>query len=114
MQLQKSAVGAAVVCLVAACGHKPSNPVAISQPGDTALTCQQIESQMTANRHAANTLAGLDSDREATNTAAMVASAVVFWPAVFAIDLSNTEQIEMRALQDRNQNLARMHGKKQC
>ena len=50
----------------------------------------------------------------AGNVAAGVTSAVLFWPAVFAMDLSNAEQIELRALQDRDKTLTRLEQKKGC
>lgn len=99
---------------IAACAARTSNPVAISQPGDTDLTCQQLAEKRKSNRTKAIALAGADRDVESGNVAAGVVSAVIFWPAMFAMDLSNAEQIELRALQDRDRRLADLEKKRGC
>ena len=96
-----------------ACAAQPSNPVAISQPGDAELTCSELATQKARNRAKAQQLAGADEDVVDNNVAAGVASAV-FWPAMFAMDLSNTAQIELRALQDRNETLSRLEQARGC
>ena len=93
--------------LVIACGHRPSNPTPISQPGDNQLSCTELAQQMADNHQKALILAGKDEDLESQNVAAFL----LFTPA---IDLSNTEQIEYRALEDRNKNLARLREQKGC
>jgi hypothetical protein len=47
------------------------------------------------------------------NIAAGVVGAI-FWPALLATDLSNADQIQLRALRDRNANLARIREDRGC
>jgi hypothetical protein len=106
----------ALVAAVAltACAARPSNPVAISRPGDDRMSCAELRQEREANKGAAVELAGADEGVVAGNIAAGVTGAVLFWPALFAMDLSNAEQIELRALQDRDKTLARLEEKKGC
>ena len=97
-----------------ACGHRPSNPVLISQPGDKTLSCPSIDAQIQQNYELALALSGADSGVETKNAIAGSVAVVLFWPALFVMDFSNTEQIEMRALRDRNQNLERIRKTKGC
>ena len=103
-----------LLIFTAACAARPSNPVAISQPGDAQMSCEQLVAERTSNRRKAAALAGADEDVVTGNVAAGVASALVFWPAVFAMDLSNAEQIELRALQDRDRTLEGLQKQKNC
>ena len=104
----------ALVGLVAACGARASNPVAISQPGDKSLTCEQIAVQVKANNDLAVKKAGGDQATIDQNAAAVAVGTILFWPAMLAVDLSNAEQIELRALHDRNKSLERLYKKKDC
>jgi hypothetical protein len=99
--------------LLAACGATQVTPTAISRPSDSALSCQQIESEIAKNRSEALRLTGADQTTEAGNVAKGVASAF-FWPVLFTMDLSNADQIQLRALQDRNENLERLGRTRSC
>ena len=72
----------ALVGLVAACGARASNPVAISQPGDKSLTCEQIEAQVKANNDLAVKKAGGDQATLDQNAAAVAVGTILFWPAM--------------------------------
>ena len=88
--------------------------MAISQPGDKDLTCTQIEQQVRANNALAIEKAGGVQATEGQNTAAVAVGTILFWPAFLAVDLSSAEQIELRALQDRNRSLERLYRGKDC
>ena len=96
------------------CAARVVVPVAVSQPGDPALDCAQITTEMRANRAAAERYALADKRLEQSNVAAGVASAVVGWPALLAMDLTREEQIQVRALADRNARLEAMGQGKEC
>ncbi len=112
--MRKSISISLLMLALAACGARSSNPVAISQPGDDALSCEQIARQVTANNKLAVEKAGGDEATVDTNVAAGAVGALIFWPAMFAIDLSNAEQIELRALRDRNRTLENIYKQKGC
>ncbi len=103
-----------IAAAMSACGARSSNPVAISQPGDKDLTCEQIAGQVQANNTLAVEKAGGKQEVANQNAAAVAVGVLVFWPAMLAMDLSNSEQIELRALQDRNRSLERLYRGKDC
>ena len=103
-----------MAAILAGCGARSSNPVAISQPGDKDLTCAQIEEQVRTNNALAIQKAGGNEATVNQNAAAVAVGVLVFWPAMLAMDLSNSEQIELRALQDRNRSLERLYRNKDC
>jgi hypothetical protein len=93
--------------LLASCAARPANPVATSQPTDTELSCEAIDQELAANETEARGLVNLDDSVVTGNVLS-----VMFFP--YTIDLSQKEQIEFRALYDRNRNLERLKRKKQC
>lgn len=99
---------------VAGCSPRAANPVSISQSGDDLLTCPELAAQAAANRAEALRLSGADDQTVNENVALGTVGVLVFWPALFALDLSNAEQIELRALQDRNETLAYLAQRKDC
>lgn len=101
------------VLLLAACAAQQTTPVALSQPGDTTLSCEQIAVEITRNEAEAIRFAGADEDVVSGNIAAGVVG-TIFWPALLATDLSNADQIQLRALRDRNANLARIREDRGC
>ncbi|MEO1776528.1 MAG: hypothetical protein AAFS07_16400 [Pseudomonadota bacterium] len=105
---------AGVLFLLAGCAAETANPVPISQPGDEKLSCAALAEQREAGQAAAASLAGQDADTTSGNIAVGVVGAAVFWPMLFAMDLSNRAQIELRALQDRDATLARLEQGRGC
>ena len=105
---------ALLTLLAAACEARQVTPVPLSQPGDTALTCEQIAAEIAGNEAEAIRLVGADSDVTTDNALLAVTGTVLFWPALFALDVSSAEQIQFRALRDRNTNLARLQQDRGC
>lgn len=97
-----------------ACAAREAHPVAISQPGDAELTCEQMAEEIARNEAEALRLAEADKKVVESNIGAGVAGTLIFWPALLATDLSNAEQIRLRALRDRNANLERLRGARGC
>jgi hypothetical protein len=112
--LNKSIFFPAIGSVLCACAAAPSNPVAISQPGDASLSCDQIIDQVEANNELAIEKSGADAATVDGNIAKGAIASVIFWPAILAVDLSNSDQIELRALRDRNRSLERLYRKKGC
>jgi hypothetical protein len=104
----------AVAFCLASCAAQEVTPVAISQSTDDQLTCAEIDQQIKSNQLAAVALLQKSKGVQEAN-AAKVAASVVFsaWIAL-SIDLSHAEQIQMRALADRNEELQRLKKKKEC
>lgn len=93
---------------------RQAHPVQLSQSGDAGLECRAIADMQMRNRLDAVRLAKLDEGVAAGNAIAVTISKAWFWPAVFGVDMSDVEQIEARALQDRNRRLDEIAASKGC
>jgi len=103
------------ILALAACQTRQANPVSLSQSGDERLDCASIQVMQQKNREEAARLAKLDEGVAMGNAFAVAMSqAWIFWPAVLGVDLSDAEEIEMRALRDRNRRLAEIGRGKGC
>jgi hypothetical protein len=102
------------VLAIAACQSRQADPVQLSQPEDKKLACQEIAQLQTANRLQAAKLANLDEGVAIGNAIALTLSKVWFWPAIMGVDLSDAEEIEARALRDRNRRLTEIARSKHC
>ncbi len=104
----------ATTLALAACQSRQASPAQMSQAGDARLECAQIRSMQAANRREAARLAKLDEGVAIGNAVAVGLSKVWFWPAVMGVDMSDVEEIEARALLDRNRRLAEIGRAKGC
>jgi hypothetical protein len=104
----------AVVLCLAACAPQAVTPVVISQSTDDQLTCAEIDQQIKSNQLAAAELLHKNKAVQEANTAKVVASAVFSGWIALSVDLSHEEQIRMRALSDRNEELLRLKKQKKC
>jgi hypothetical protein len=100
--------------LVTGCAGRDSAPVSAYQSYDTQLSCSQMGAEFMQNETKINQLQSEHDNAHKANVAIGFVGALVFWPALFAIDASDAEQVEMRALRDRNSNLGRMQVSKDC
>jgi hypothetical protein len=112
---RKSLFLACALCL-GACAAREVTPVAMSQPGDDALSCDALAQQIAANETARAVYIRKDKDVENGNIAKGVGSAAPFVGPLIAgsTDLSNEEQVKARALADRNQQLTYLSKQKGC
>lgn len=99
---------------IAACQTRTATPVHLAQPGDEILSCDAIADERNANRASALKLAKLDEGVAVSNAFAMTLSQVWFWPAIFGVDMSDVEEIEARALMQRNDRLSGLAQRKGC
>ncbi len=93
---------------ISACQTRTAMPVHLAQPGDDALSCAEIADERLANRKKAAKLAKLDEGVAISNAFAMTLSQVWFWPAIMGVDMSDVEEIEARAIEQRNVRLAEL------
>jgi hypothetical protein len=101
---------------LAGCAAREVTPVAMSQPGDEALSCDALKAQIAAN--GADEVRYRIKDRQVENGNAVrtVGSAVPFVGPLIAgsSDFSNEEQVKARALADRNEQLNYLAKRKGC
>jgi hypothetical protein len=57
---------------------------------------------------------GLERRAKGGNVAIGVVGALLFWPALFALNTTDTEQVEINALQNRNSYLTSLMAQRQC
>lgn len=106
----------AVACalVLSACAGRKPNPVQEIQPGDASLTCKQLSNEVRVNNAAILGLIEEKKKKQGANTAAGVAGAVVFFPALFFLDLKGAAGEEARAYQRRNEGLIKRYTAKGC
>ena len=108
------AVVVTAALLTAACAGRDPNPVPAMQSYDKDMDCEDIAFEIENNNKRIKATVQELEDTKGENVAWGVVGVVLFWPALFAMDLSDAEVIEIRALQDRNQNLTRIGHKSDC
>jgi hypothetical protein len=99
---------------LSACAGRQANTVAAIQPGDDALTCDQIVATLKLNTITVRDLMGESSATTGRNVAAGVAGAIIFFPALFFMDTKNAAGDEARALVRRNEVLFKRHQLLKC
>lgn len=106
----------AVAVSLSGCAAREFSSVAMSQPGDDALTCAQLNQQIADNGAAKISSERADRQVENANIAKGVASAIPYVGIAIAgsTDLSNEEQVKARALADRNEQLHYLAKQKGC
>jgi hypothetical protein len=101
---------------LAGCATRQVTPVKMSQPGDAGLSCAALAEQISENRTSAERLFKQDKKVADGNTAKTLGSALPM-VGIFLLasnDFSNAEQIEARALMDRDQQLRFLMKQRGC
>lgn len=106
-------IGALFLC---GCAARSVTPVRMAQPGDELLTCPELKQQLAANTVAAADFLHKDKNVERANVAKNVGSVIpgLGLLLVASTDLSNAEQIEARAILDRNERLTLLSKNRGC
>ncbi len=102
-----------ITLLLTACGGRDADPVASRQHGDDNLTCEQIQNELVEIQADIDALIGEKSDARSENIAWGIAG-LFFFPLWLGLDLTETEQVEMRAAEKRGRVLERIARKKNC
>jgi hypothetical protein len=102
--------------ILSGCAAADVTPVRMSQPGDQDLSCQALKQQIAENTAAAQKFLKRDHQVEEANTAKQVGGAIPIAGLllVASTDLSNKEQVEARALADRDEHLQYLAKQKNC
>lgn len=109
---------ALAVCMVSLCGcaARTFKAVPMAQPGDEQLTCPEIQKQIADNTKAAADFMRKDkkveNDNVAKNVGGVIPGLGIF--LVASTDLSNEEQVQGRAILDRNERLTYLAKQKGC
>ncbi len=104
------------ICL-AACPARTVTPLAMSQPGDLDLNCSDLVNHIDANKAEASKLLDAQKGVEQANVGkVVVGSALVPIGLLIAAsaDMSSADQVQARAIVDRNQQLVYLAQHKGC
>jgi hypothetical protein len=101
------------VILVGCAGRDP-RPIAIAQPVDGHVDCRAIIAEQYANALQIHNLGIERQQTQANNTTAGVVGMVLFWPALFAMDMKGAAGTEIMALESRNAYLATLAAQRRC
>jgi len=109
-----AALGCAVLLL--GCAAAKVTPVRMSQPGDENLSCEALRHEIANNTAAAAEFVKLDRRVQDGNIAKGVGGAIPYLGILVlaSSDLSNKEQIQGRALLDRDERLNYLSNQKHC
>jgi hypothetical protein len=92
--------------LLTACAGRDAKPIPVMNAYDRDLSCEQIQAEIQNNETKASQLADERNSSRNANIAIGTVGALLFWPALFALDLSDAERVEIDALHQRNMHLA--------
>ncbi|WP_238987501.1 hypothetical protein [Roseovarius dicentrarchi] len=104
----------AALLLLTACAGREPNPVAEIQNSDAALSCDQLRNEISVNSQAVRGLMDEKQDKQTQNIVAGTAGAILFFPALFFMDLKGASGEEARAYQRRNHGLLNRYNAKGC
>ena len=96
-----------------ACAGRNASPVAIHNAYDEQLSCQQVRAEIAVNSEKIHKVE-MERLNSRTRNYAVGAVSLVFWPALFALDVSRAERDEIGAMKARNENLDRMLNDGRC
>lgn len=96
------------------CAGRSASPVAVAQAHDEGLSCAQLTAEVLTNEERAKQLVQEKNSSRNRNIAVGVVGGILFWPALFALDLSDAEKVETEALRARNQYLASLRANQDC
>jgi hypothetical protein len=109
---------ASFACALSLCGCAAREviPVAMAQPGDSALNCADLKKQIADDSAAQAAYQRKDKQVEANNVAKNVGAVIPFagLALLASTDLSNEEQVKARALADRIERLQYLAKQKGC
>ncbi len=101
-----------VIQLIGCAGRKP-DPVAVYRANDIQLSCDDLKTEFFINQKTALKLAK-KRGHTGSNTGIAIVGALLFWPALFALNFSKADQIELKAYHARDKRLLVLMKKKRC
>lgn len=109
----RTAVLLALICALTACGGRVARPVAEVRTTDPQLSCDHIRGEAEVNAERILDLLGERKSARDNNAALLLAAPVSLAFPMF-LDLGQSEQREVRALESRNRRLDKLGRKKGC
>ena len=118
LQKRKDLVCMLLVCIMlmvsCGCGGRTAYPIQQVQSGDYNMNCSSIRMSMSNIYSQIQSKKGVVSKNSNTNTAEFAVGMLLFWPALFFMDLSEADRTELKALESRYNHLQRIYSSKGC
>lgn len=112
--IRRSVMSIVLVVELAACAGRDPQMISTSQPGDVNLTCPMISAEMQANTQRIGQLQSESSSTTGKNVALGIVGGLLFWPALFAMDLKDGAGKDAATLQVRQTYLQQIGAQKGC
>lgn len=106
-------IAATALVVLAGCAGRTPSPVSAVRAGDEQLTCAQIDGEVNDFVPKVRKLSN-DADKAGYNAGIAAVGAIIFLPALFALDISDAEKIEIQAYIARYQTLAAKRKSQNC
>lgn len=107
-------IALAALLAMSACAGRDPNPVDEIQDGDARLSCAELRREIDVNSQAVRGLIDEKHGKQTQNVVAGAAGAILFFPALFFMDLKGASAEEARAYQRRNQGLLSRYKARGC
>lgn len=96
-----------LLLIFAACGGRKAAPVEVVRSSDAQLTCEHIAAERRVNTSRVADLTG-ESEFSGRNNLGLLIASPLF------LDLSDTVQVEVKAIEERNEQLDTLSNAKDC
>jgi hypothetical protein len=106
--------GLAALLLMFACAGRDPDPIDEIHDSDARMSCVELRREIDVNSQAVRGLIDEKQDKQTQNVVAGAAGAILFWPALFFMDLKGASAEEARAYQRRNQGLLSRYNARGC
>ena len=111
----KRTMGAALAALLlAGCAGRQAAPVSVSQATDPDKSCHELLHELNYNQYRMARLVKESNHVKAGNADVAAGDAFFFPPVLVAYDKGKAQSAELKALQDRNAQLAKLAVDKDC
>ena len=112
--LRKSLMAVVLVAQLGACAGRDPQMTATVQPQDMQSDCPAISAQIVANNSRLLALKSEHSSTTGGNIALAVVGGLLFWPALFAMDLKDAAGKEIASVDQRQGYLQQLAAQKGC
>jgi hypothetical protein len=112
--VRRSVMSAVLVAQLAACAGRDPQMTATVQPQDMQSDCAAINAQIAANNSRLSDLKREHSSTTGGNVALAIVGGLLFWPALFAMDLKDAAGKEIASVNQRQGYLSQLAAQRSC
>jgi len=99
---------------MAGCAGRDAVPVSAYSPNDKEMSCRELDTEIQRNNDVLRDRVGEAAGTEQRNIVVGATALLLFWPALFAMDLKDAAGTEATSLEQRNVVLAQLAAKGRC